>query len=119
MWGASTRARIAEDVNRIRHWAVLEGSSPYWQLPNFEATWFIDPPYQHVPPAYRRGDIDCNTIDFAHLAAWVKSRKGQVIVCEKEGADWLPFKPFRALKAGTANARGTAGPDMGVLYTRS
>jgi len=33
-------------------------------------------------------------IDFNHLAGWSMDRKGQVIVCEALGADWLPFKPF-------------------------
>jgi hypothetical protein len=114
MWGPDTRAAVAENVQRIRHWHVV--CAEYWQLPDFEATWFCDPPYQNVPPAYRR-DIDCNTMHYGHLATWAQSRKGQVIVCEQEGADWLPFRPFRNLKAGTAGARGKSRPDVGVVWT--
>lgn len=51
------------------------------------ATWFIDPPYNNVAGnRYRQGGLD-----YAKLAAYCHNRKGQVIVCENYGADWLPF----------------------------
>jgi hypothetical protein len=87
-------------------------------MPNVEATWFVDPPYQHVAKSYRNDEIDCNTVDFPALAAWVRSRSGQVIVCEQAGADWLPFEPFRTLKAGCAGTRKRGRVDAGVVYTR-
>lgn len=59
----------------------------YLTAPNIEATWFIDPPYQ------QQNRYRCNDIDYAALAEWVLTRRGQVIVCESAGADWLPFKP--------------------------
>ena len=32
-----------------------------------------------------------NIIDYNYLGKWCKSRLGQVIVCENEGADWMDF----------------------------
>lgn len=39
-----------------------------------------------------------STMNFEKLAVYAKSRKGQTIVCEKEGANWLPFEKFRKNK---------------------
>jgi 16S rRNA G966 N2-methylase RsmD len=57
-------------------------------IANVEATWFIDPPYQKAGKYY----TGHNKMDFEKLGEWCKSRKGQVIVCENQGADWLPFR---------------------------
>lgn len=57
-----------------------------------EATWFIDPPYQHQGHQYTFGS---DGIDYADLAAWCRSLPGQVIVAEASPADWLPFTPHR------------------------
>jgi len=69
----------------------------YRDAPDVEATWFIDPPYQHVRRGYER-----DAIDYAELADWCLSRRGQLIVCEQAGADWLPFTPLRGIR-GTTN----------------
>ena len=37
--------------------------------------------------------------DYAKLGDWCQNRKGLVIVCENEGASWLPFKTFHTIKA--------------------
>jgi hypothetical protein len=67
---------------------LIEGD--YTQAPDVDATWYIDPPYRGRAGAlYRHGSRD---IDYAALGAWCKERAGQVIVCEGEGADWLPFE---------------------------
>src|SRR3990167_4950617 len=42
-WGAAKRARIAAQVDRIRHWRVFE--LPYWYAVPGDCTWFVDPPY--------------------------------------------------------------------------
>jgi hypothetical protein len=68
----------------------------YRDAPDIAATWFIDPPYQHVNRGYR------HRIDYAELAEWVLARRGQVIVCEQQGADWLPFRPLKRIR-GTNN----------------
>jgi hypothetical protein len=33
-------------------------------------------------------------LDYEVLASWCKGRKGQIIVCENDTAEWLPFKPL-------------------------
>lgn len=89
-WGGSCRQRISNSLPAIRHWKVF--NKPYQEIENQEATWFIDPPYIEKGKYYKFGS---KLIDYKELAEWCKSRKGQVIVCENEGADWLDFKPFR------------------------
>ena len=93
-WGDRVRHTIATQVEAIRHWEVHHCS--YDRCPfDGEATWFIDPPYQHAGQHYRYGS---GRIDFPALGRWCRQRKGQVIVCENEGADWLPFQPLAAVK---------------------
>jgi 16S rRNA G966 N2-methylase RsmD len=78
----------------------------YREAPEVEATWFIDPPYQPHPAkanasstpnpqgmGYARG-CSADDLDFQALGQWAQSRPGQVIVCEQDGADWLPFRPL-------------------------
>lgn len=71
----------------------------YKNAPDMEATWFIDPPYQKKMKGYKRVDLF-----YPELAEFCLSRKGQVIVCEQLGADWLPFKELKEIK-GTNNKR--------------
>ena len=77
--------RIAKLLPEIKHWQTQFGD--YKNLPDIEATWFIDPPYQFGGEHY-----SVNGIDYSELAEWCKTRKGQVIVCENTKATWLPFK---------------------------
>ncbi len=93
-WGEEIRRRIADQVPQIKHWALIEGD--YTDAPNCDATWFIDPPYQVAGSYYK---CSAKSIDFAHLADWCRSRFGQVMVCENEGADWLPFEPYLVIKS--------------------
>lgn len=95
-WGPEVRERVAASVELIRHWRVIEGD--YSKAPEVEASWFIDPPYQRSGDAYEHGPAG---IDYRELARWVHGRKGLSIVCEQEGARWLPFRHFAD---GTANA---------------
>ncbi len=89
-WGVKLRERLASQVDRISHWEIIEGD--YSDAPDIEATWFVDPPYVEAGKCYKFGS---QLIDFNKLAGWCRSRSGQVMVCENEGADWLPFRPFR------------------------
>lgn len=93
-WSRTVRARLASQVSKIRHWKVIDGS--YHDAPDVESTWFIDPPYEVAGKTYTCGSQE---IDFEHLGAWCRSRRGQVIVCENDGATWLPFRPFRRVKS--------------------
>lgn len=87
-WNESIRERIARQVNYIRHWKIYECS--YEDCPiSGPATWFVDPPYEIMGKYYEFGS---DRIDYAHLGDWCRTRKGQVIACENEGANWLPFR---------------------------
>lgn len=98
-WGPGVRSRLAEQVSQIKRWGVLR--THYRTLPNFEATWFVDPPYAGRPGShYTYGS---GGIDYADLADWCRSRRGQVIVCEAQGADWLPFVPLGTFKANATS----------------
>ena len=100
-WGERVRSTIARQVERIRHWRIHNCS--YEDLPfSGEATWFIDPPYQKQGRHYRHG---AEGIDFPALGAWCEQRSGQVIVCENQGADWLPFTPLADVKTTRASSR--------------
>lgn len=98
-WGEAIRFRISQQVKKIRHWKVFNES--YNDIDNEECTWFIDPPYQGACGRLYKHKID----DYFSLASYCKERKGQVIVCEREGANWLPFKEFRTIKS-TEGSKG-------------
>lgn len=104
----SLRSRIAREVHKVKHWELIEGD--YQDAPDIEATWFIDPPYQKITHGY---ESDRTDINFADLAEWCLARRGQIIVCEESGADWLPFEPLTAKK--TLNATDT----LEVVYTNT
>jgi hypothetical protein len=86
-WNVLGRERLAENVEKIDHWKIIEGD--YSCAPAIEATWFIDPPYQKAGMGYRYSSRD---IDYEYLSKWCESRKGQTMVCENLGAKWLQFK---------------------------
>ena len=93
-WASTTNfqlKRVANQLHRVKHWKCSDFD--YRDIPNIEATWFIDPPYQHGGEYYK-----LNTIDYSDLREWCQSRKGQVIVCENTSADWLDFKPLSKIK---------------------
>jgi hypothetical protein len=100
-WGTRVRETIASQVESIRHWEVYNRS--YADCPAVgRATWFVDPPYEQAGTHYRFGSTK---IDFAHLASWCRSRPGQVIVCENDGATWLPFQHLAEVKTTRAERR--------------
>ncbi len=97
-WGPEIRARLARQVDRIRHWNVIHGN--WYDAPDTEATWFIDPPYNN--PVGRR--YPNWQVDYTTLADWCRTRRGQVTVCENGDANWLPFRPLIEQK-GTIDPR--------------
>lgn len=86
-WRPDLRARIAADVSRIKHWTLIEGE--YADAPDIAATWFIDPPY--IGKAGSHYPFGSRLLDYDALGSWCRSRRGQVIACEGDGATWLPF----------------------------
>lgn len=100
-WGDRVRQTIASQVDAIRSWKIFEGS--YETCPvTGKATWFVDPPYQVAGRHYRFGS---ESVDYKALAIWCKNRKGQVMVCENEGADWLPFSDLADTKTTRRGCR--------------
>ncbi len=87
-WSETIKLRLANQVNRIRHWKIVEGS--WEQSPDIKAHWHVDPPYQNpAGRVYRYNGVNCR-----ELAKWCKRRRGFVQVCENDGASWLRFEPL-------------------------
>lgn len=101
-WGEPCRERVAAQVERIRHWKIIHGD--YTTAPDVDACWFVDPPYVVAGEKYHE---PASAIDYGHLGAWCKSRKGQVTVCENDGATWLPFRPFSTLPTASSMGKGS------------
>lgn len=97
VWGPRAKERIASQLRAIRDWKVTLGS--YEDVPNVEATWYVDPPYTDKGKYYRKtfGEFD-------QLGQWCKTRKGMVVVCEGDGATWLPFQRMGAFKTSLGKA---------------
>lgn len=112
-WGETIRQRIATQVPHIKHWsATLSEYQNVWTPGN--ATWFIDPPYDHASGTLYPKKVR----SFSDLAEWVLALNGQVIVCEREGADWLPFE---TVDWKTHSVRGSRGKGLSpeVIWTNS
>lgn len=108
-WTEATRNRVSYQLAFIRHWEVIEGD--YTCAPDIEATWFVDPPYNN-----QAGRLYVHSgIDYGDLSGWCKSRDGHVIVCENEGADWLPFRTFATFKPGITGS-GTGVGSREVIW---
>jgi len=108
-WGPKVKTRLIAQAPHLRHWHACTAS--YRSLPNVEATWFIDPPYQCQPNSYA-----CPPVDYEDLADFVRSRRGQVIVCEGGHADWLPFVPIAPGRKKTSGKKGDIGLDERLWY---
>lgn len=97
-WGPLAMRRIAAQLGSIRHWKIRAGD--YSTAPSAVATWFIDPPYEKQGVAYPCGATD---IAFGALAHWCRERRGQVLVCEQRGANWLPFVSYGAFASNKSH----------------
>ena len=98
-WTEKTRARVAADVEKIKHWKFSDDAFSLLSSPlafDTEITWFIDPPY-----FYNYRYRDGSSFDYKRLRECIGQLKGQVIVCEaicsKTGKrpNWLSFDDFR------------------------
>jgi len=103
VWGERARARIADQVERIRGWSVKAAS--YESAPWGDTT-FVDPPYESKGKFYR-----VRFEAFASLSYWCRTRPGHTVVCENKGATWLPFQPLGKFKS-------TRGRSAEVLWTK-
>jgi hypothetical protein len=80
-------------VGKIDHWKITNLDYRKVKTPHL-ATWFIDAPYQ-----FRRSNYEATVLSYKELGDWVLSKRGQIIVCEKSSANWLPFE-YLATQAG-------------------
>jgi 16S rRNA G966 N2-methylase RsmD len=97
-WNENHRKLLAEELYKIKHWVIKNES--YENAPDVEATWFIDPPYQQAGKYYVNWKVD-----YEYLGDWCIGRKGQTMVCENEGANWLPFEHLVDLKGQKHNRK--------------
>jgi len=92
-WEISRRFFL-RDLHKIKHWQIY--NKDYSEIENIEGTWFIDPPYMgDSGMGYR---YNSKMLDYEALARWALSRKGEIIFCEGNDADYLPFRPLLELK---------------------
>ncbi|MDR0792323.1 MAG: hypothetical protein LBE82_03370 [Chitinophagaceae bacterium] len=92
-WEISRRV-FAENLYKIKHWQII--NDDYTAAPNIQATWFIDPPYKGEPGLGYK--FSSKLIDYGKLSEWALTRKGEIIFCEGEYGDYLPFKQLLELK---------------------
>lgn len=98
-WGETIRGIVAHQVQFIRHWKIIHGN--YTAAPDIRATWFIDPPYMGNDGGHYRRKVP----DYSRLGTWCRGREGRVIVCEQEGAEWLPFRRHEISRANGSHSR--------------
>lgn len=111
-WGETVRYRLAMQVSKIRHWEIhREG---YDRIPNRQATWFVDPPYNNQAGRHYR----FHDVDYSHLASWCQDRSGQIIVCENAGASWLPFRRMGLIHVGGLSRRSGREWSDEVVWTQ-
>jgi hypothetical protein len=97
---------LIDNLHKVKHWKIYNKS--YDELENIKGTWYIDPPYK-FGGEYYHSSASNKHIDYEKLAEWCLSRKGEIIVCENDKADWLDFKPLVELK-------GQLHSTMEVIY---
>ncbi len=88
-WEISKRVFIS-NLHKVKHWEIIWGD--YSESPDVEATWFIDPPYKG--PSGMGYRYSSAKLDYDNLADWTVRRRGEVIFCEGECGDYLPFHPL-------------------------
>ena len=82
------KAALLQIVGKISHWKIT--NLDYRKVcTKQKATWFIDAPYQ-----IRRANYAATVVDYGELRDWVLAKQGQIIVCEKDSANWLDFDPL-------------------------
>jgi len=92
-WEISKRV-ISSNIHKIKHWSITCGD--FSISPDIEATWFIDPPYKG--PQGMGYEQSSALLNYDELANWALDRKGELIFCEGELGDYLPFHPLVDLK---------------------
>ena len=96
VWSERARQRIIGELPGIRHWKVRQSSYEDCPMPVGGVTYFVDPPYVDKGRHYR-----INHVDHGEIGRWARTLPAtapdQTIVCEQQGADWLPFEPLASI----------------------
>lgn len=108
------KPRLKFWIPRIRHWRVTR--VPAEDIPNIEATWFIDPPYSNAAGTRYIHGLPPDSFDA--LGRWCRERRGQAIVCANAGETWLPFEPLTESRRGV-RSRYQKSETGEALWTRS
>lgn len=106
-WRPEVKERIATQLPRIQGWR-FDGAD-FEQAPTGADTYFIDPPYQRAGGRYQ-----VRFTDYERLAAFAHRMPGRVIVCEGDGAAWMPFKPMGEFKTFASGS----SPEMVYVHDR-
>ena len=107
VWSPKTRDRLAVQVTKVCHWTFLcrdwrEVSASLLDVA--PCTVFVDPPYQAKGVYYTgRRWISEDYRALADRCMALKAVGHQVIVCERQGADWLPFEPLHTYHGSLAD----------------
>jgi len=97
-WSETIKLRLARQVERIRHWKIVEGT---WEdAPDIERIGMST----RLIRTRRDGCTFTMVVNRRELAKWCKRRRGYVQVCESDGAKWLRFEPLSIVH--THRARG-------------
>ena len=70
VWGDAVKARVCEQKPLISQWEIQQSS--YENIPNYNAHWHIDPPYNNKAGSR----YPFSEINYEHLANWCRSRNG-------------------------------------------
>lgn len=100
---------LIDNLHKVKHWKVYNKS--YDELENIKGTWYIDPPYQFGGEYYHSSTSNKH-IDYDKLGKWSLSRQGEIIVCENDKSNWLPFIPLIEL-------HGQLHRTMEVIYFKN
>lgn len=98
---AKDKVRIADTIDKIKHWTIVQRRFESVMFLDTLATWFIDPPCKEAQAKTTDKYLHWQ-IDYTALAKFIKTRRGQVIACEGPRVDYLPFE-FLALTGSTSN----------------
>lgn len=107
--------RLEYWLPRISHWQFTQKDFADVTVDG-SATWFVDPPYCN--DAGRRYRIAMSDADFARLRQWIDTRDGHIIVCENEGATWLPFTPLAERRGMRGRYQKSRATEMVYEVTR-
>jgi site-specific DNA-adenine methylase len=104
------KPRLLHFVPKIAHWRLT--NLDFLKINSGSATWFVDPPYANN--AGNRYRTSFNRFD--ELTTWCEMLRGQVIVCENAGAEWLPFESLAERRG--VHSRYQKSNAMEVVYIR-